>query len=123
MDQLVYVKLKNNLLNMDLEKQLIEVIDQRIRTLPNYNELRLNPELILLCCNLVENACVDKKIKIDKKALCVRVLASIFAYSEPEKKQVSESIEFLHCNKRIRKVSIIKKCALIVYDWVCRKFL
>jgi hypothetical protein len=123
MDQLVYVKLKHNLLNMDLEKQLIEVIDQRIRTLPNYQELRLNPELVLLTCNLVENAVIDKHIKIDKKSLCLRVLTSIFTYTEADKKQVSETIEFLHCNKRIKKVSIFRKCILIVWDWVCRKFL
>ncbi len=123
MDQLCYVKLKHHLKNMDLEKQLIEVIDQRIRTLPNYVELRLNPELILLCCNLIENAVIDKKIKLDKKALCLRILSTIFSYNEADKKHVDSTIEFLHSNKRIKKVSFAKKCALILYDWVCRKFL
>jgi len=121
--QLVYVKLKNQLLNLDLEKQLIEVIEQRIRNLPNYLELRLNPELILLCCNLIENSLDKKKVKLDKKALCLRVLASIFQYSEADKKHVDNTIEFLHSNKKIKKVSFSKKCVLIVWDWIKRKLL
>lgn len=123
MDQLVYVKLKNNLLQADLEKQLLEVIDQRIRTLPDHSSFRNNPELILLTCNLIENACVDKKIKIDKKALCIRILHAIFSYAEPEKRQIGETIEFLHSNKKIKKVSLVKKCLAITWDFVKRKFL
>lgn len=123
MDQLVYVKLKNNLLQADLEKQLLEVIDQRIRTLPDHSTFRNNPELILLTCNLIENACQDKKIKIDKKALCIRILHTIFQYGEPEKKQIGDTIEFLFSNKRIKKVSIFKKTLAITWDFVKRKFL
>lgn len=125
MDQLNYVKLKNNLKHLDLEKQLITTIDQRIKSLPNHNELRLNPELILLVCNLVENAVFDKKtkLKVDKKALVVRVLHSVFNYTEPDKKQVDQHIEFLHANGQIKKVSFAKKCSSIVWDWLSRKFL
>ncbi len=123
MDQLVYVKLRHVLKDMNLEKQLIEVIDQRIRTLPNYMELRLNPELILLCCNLIENAVIDKKIKLDKKALCLRILSTIFQYNENDKKHVDSTIQFLHANKRIKMVSFSKKCILIMWDWIKRKLL
>jgi len=129
MDQLCYVKLKNSLKHLDLEKQLVDNIDKRIKTLPEYQKLRLNPELILLVCNLVENAVFDKKkkkkkiIKIDKKELVIRVLDAIFDYAEPEKKIVDTQVEFFFTNGDIKKVSFFKKCVSLFFEWVKKKLL
>lgn len=129
MDQLCYVKLKNTLKHLDLEKQLVDNIDKRIKNLPDYQKLRLNPELILLVCNLVENAVFDKKkkkkkiIKVDKKDLVIRVLNSIFDYAEPEKKIVDTQIEFFYTNDDIKKVSFLKKCLSLAFEWIKKKLL
>ena len=75
MDSLIYVDFKKTLLTADVEKQLQTVIEERIKSLPTYLEHRLNPELILLACNLIENWCKDnKKLKLNKKVLCLKVL-------------------------------------------------
>lgn len=123
MDSLNFVKLKNNLLHLDLEKQLVETIEKRIRNLPNFQELRLNPELILLVCNLIENAQTNNKRKIDKKPLVIRVLHTIFTYSEADKKHIDQTIEFLYANGKIKKVSSFRRFFAVVLDWVSRKFL
>ncbi len=124
MENLVYVKQKNILNNLDVEQQILKVIEGRIKALPSFLELKLNPELILLSCNLIENACEDMtKKKIDKKALLIKILTGIFNYTEPDKKQVGDIIEFLHANRKIKKVALWKKIALVSVDFIKRKFL
>ena len=117
-----FVIYKRHLAKLNLEKELLAVVDEKIKGLPNYTELRLNPEMILLCCNVVENA-VSKKDKVEKKELVVRVLGSIFNYSAADKKTCEEHIEFLHSNKRIKKIKVWKKLFLYFNDWLQRKLL
>lgn len=121
MDSLVYVKFKRNLLKSDIEKQLVDVVNTRIRSLANYMELRLNPEMILLVCNLIENGANSKKLKIDKKDLAMKVLHSVFSYSDLDKRHVSDTIEFLHSNNKIKRVRLLKKIFAVLYNWIKRK--
>ena len=124
MDSLIYVDFKKTLLTADVEKQLQTVIEERIKSLPSYLEHRLNPELILLACNLIENGCKDnKKLKLNKKALCLKVLQSIFTYNPVEIKQFETILEFLHLNDKIKLVGLKKKVLIIAKDWIKRKFL
>lgn len=117
-----YVKFKRQLAKVDLEKHLLQVLDERIKSLPNYSELRLNPEMILLCCNLIENGS-KKKHKIQKKELAIRVLSSVFNYNPVDTKNASDVIEFLHANNRIKKIKVARKFGLFIIDWIKRKFL
>jgi len=117
-----FVKFKRQLAKVDLEKHLLQVLDERIKSLPNYAELRLNPEMILLCCNLIENGC-KKKDKIQKKDLALRVLTSVFSYNPVDTKNAGDTIEFLHANKRIKRIKMIKKIGLLLLDYIKRKWL
>lgn len=123
MDDLVYIKLKHSLRDTDLQKKIIEVVESKIKILPDYLQLKTHPELILLVCNMIENSVIDRKIKLNKKELLMKVLQSIYTYTELEKKQVFETLEFLHANKLIKKVSFVKKCSAVVFDFIKRKFL
>lgn len=117
-----FVVYKRHLAKLNIEKELIAVLEEKIKGLPNYQELRLHPELILLCCNLIENS-VSKKDKVVKKDLAVKVLSSVFNYSAADKKSCEESIEFLWSNKRIKKIKFWKKVFLYLEDWLKRKLL
>lgn len=116
------VKFKRQLARSDLEKRLIDILQEKVKSLPSYEELRLNPELILLCCNLIENGC-GKKDQVDKKLLCINVLDSVFGYTNAEKKLVDDSIEFLWATKRIKRIPLIKKLIYYVIDILKRRFL
>lgn len=116
------VKFKRQLAKSDLEKRLINILEDRIKSLPSYEELRLNPELILLCCNLIENGC-DKKDLVDKKVLCIDVLHNIFNYTNAEKKQVDDTIEFLWATKKIKRIPLLKKIIYYIIDIIKRRFL
>jgi len=116
------VKFKRQLARSDLEKRLISILEEKVKSLPSYEELRLNPELILLCCNLIENGC-ERKDQVDKKMLCISVLDNIFGYTNAEKKQVDDSIEFLWATKRIKRIPLVKKIIFYVLDILKRRFL
>ena len=122
MESLIFVKFKRHLMRSDIEKQLIDIIEQRITALPDYQTLRVNPELILLVCNLIENG-LTKKHKSDKKALCLKVLNHIFSYNNTENQQVDDTVEFLHSTKKIKKVSLAHKLVVLGADWIKRKLL
>lgn len=128
MDELCYVKLQNNLKQVDLEHRLTTVIRKKIVELPNHIDLRLDSELILFICNLVENTVFNKsgkkkKIPIDKKRMVIKILDSIYTYSEFEKVQVSNKIEFLHLHDQIEKVKLYKKYSNLAWEWVKKKLL
>lgn len=124
METLPYVKFKRGLLVVDLEKQLLEVIHTRIKTLPNYIELRMNPELILLVCNIIENMVNDKSLKgMNKKELATKILNGLFSYNPNELKQLDTVIEFLHSTKKIKRVPFLKKLLVVFGAWIKRKLL
>jgi hypothetical protein len=64
---------------------------------------KMNNDILLLICNLVEHLVKDKKIK--KKDLVLDVLQQIFNISAAERLQIDANIEFLHSNKAIKKLS------------------
>ena len=122
MDSLIYVNYKRSLLVSDVEKQLSDIIETRIKALPNYLEHKLNPELILLACNLVENG--SKNIsKLNKKGLVIKILQGIFTLNPVEIKQLDNVIEFLHSNGKIKLVGVVKKIRIVGKDWLKRKLL
>lgn len=120
---LVYVDYKNSLLKNQLEKRLEEAIVAKIHSLNEYQQYKVDVELILLVCNLVENGMSDYGIKIDKKQFVIKVLSRIYTYSPNDIKHIDEIIQFLYDNNRIKRVKLWKKVTLIVWDWIKRKIL
>ena len=116
------VKFKRQLRRSNLEKQLNDILEGKVKSLPSYEELRLNPELILLCCNLIENGC-QRKDQVDKKILCINVLDNIFRYTNAEKKRVDDTIEFLWNTKKIKKIHLVKKILYYLLEILKRRFL
>ena len=113
--------LKNSLSKHFVFHDLVNVLVTKIKEIPKFEELKLNIELTLLCCNIVENS-VKKKTKVDKEKLVVESLTQIFTLTEDEQKTIENHIEFLHTNKRIVKIDEVKTFFKDVGDWFCRKF-
>jgi hypothetical protein len=116
------VKFKRGLARSDLERKLGELLEQKVKSLPDFNTLKLNPELILLVCNMVEEGS-EKKHNIDKKELVMKVMDNIFTYGDNEKRLLDDQIEFLHGTRKIKKVKLVIKIIHFVLDWITRRFL
>ena len=56
--------LKNSLSKHFVFHDLVNVLVTKIKEIPKFEELKLNIELTLLCCNIVENS-VKKKSKVE----------------------------------------------------------
>lgn len=128
MDNLCYVKLKNHLLTLDLENQLVTIIEKKVKAIPNYLDLKLDNDLILYVCNIVENSDISKKSKIkkkkiDKKEFVITILTRIFGYLDSDKKQVDRIIEHMYIKGDIKKIPILKKCKSLMFEWVKKKLL
>ena len=92
---------KNNIFNC-----IRDVIIQKLQKIPELQKLKLNPELTLLVCNIIENFISNnsKNHKIDKKQLAIEILTTTFGLTILEIQQLKDQIDFLYNNKKIKKV-------------------
>jgi hypothetical protein len=117
------LKFKNRLLIHDKFHSLLNQIHDLVKGLHQHEDLRGDPELILLVCNLVENLLGKNKFKIDKKELVIAILDKVYNLTDEEKQQLDIQVQFLYDNGKIQKVSWVKLAMHYTTDWVFRKFL
>jgi len=114
--------LKNSLSKHFVFHNLVQVLIKKIKEeIPKFEELKLNIELTLLCCNIVENT-VKKKTKVDKEKLVVDALTDVFTLTEIDQKTIKDQIEFLFTNGKILKVDEVKKFFRDAGAWFSKKF-
>jgi len=114
MSDLQIIPLKNNLL-LDWKKQ-----DVKTKIISRVNELNMNLtnyktdyEFIILICNLVEYL-VSKKDNINKKELVLTVFNDLFGLTPEEQEQLKNTIDIIHLQNKIKKISYWKlfKCGV-----------
>lgn len=132
MEQVVYIQPKNSLM---LEKNKIDIINKinvRVKALPQMEitpqALKMDMEVLLFVCQLAEHLVIndkdDKKHKIDKKEIVMKAMEMSFVRLTNEEKAVIENnIEFLHNNKRIKRVGTVKMLSATICEWITRKIL
>ena len=114
--------LKNSLSKHFVFHNLVQTLIKKIKEeIPKFEDLKLNIELTLLCCNIVENT-VKKKTKVDKEKLVVDALTDVFTLTEIDQKTIKDQIEFLFTNGKILKVDEVKKFFRDAGAWFSKKF-
>jgi len=107
--EIATVHYKHNLKKHNIIFGLIDKIAENIKKIPNYENSRVEIELVLTVANIVENyVSKGNKKKIDKKQIVIDALNKVFSYSEDEKRLVSSLIDFLFNNGKIKKLSFLK---------------
>jgi hypothetical protein len=93
--------------SLDLE---IKSNDVKSKIVSRLTELKLidtkykvNPDIILLVCNLIENLVKNKKI--NKKQLLLDIFVQLYNIQPADRAIIETNIEFLHSNKSIKKLS------------------
>jgi hypothetical protein len=64
---------------------------------------KVNPDVILLVANLLENLIKNKKI--NKKQVLLDIFVQLYNIQAPDRAIIETQIEFLHSNKSIKKLS------------------
>jgi hypothetical protein len=114
------IKLKHSAKNVILENTLIKSIVDKIKLIPQFDQLKNDIELTEHVCNLVENSITkNKKSKpIDKKNLVIKIIVLLFNLNtEGEKKNIEQHIDYLHNNKMINKIPLSKKILNSLKNW------
>jgi hypothetical protein len=107
------VKIKNSIKIFTKTNVLIDQLIKHIQTIPNYQNLKNDIELIEYICQLVEQMIKkgnsDKSNKIDKKQIVLTVLQQLFALNPNEISSVANQIEYLVINGIIKKKALFSK--------------
>ena len=124
-DNLCYIKPKNALKKRDKKQKIINAIKEKVMSLHNHQALRngnsVDPELILMVCNCVENA-IKKHAGINKKEFVIEVLNNIFGGLNPQEvAQVESQCQYNYDNELIEVIPCLYKVGSILYNYIKSK--
>ena len=118
------VPFKNTLAAHIKQNQIIDDVCKIIAEIPDLNKMRLDPELTVYVCNIIENL-IEKKDKkeISKLDLASTILAKACNLEHTDLDIIIKQIKFLDNNGRIKKASAVKKLSKSAWGWFKRKVL
>lgn len=84
------IKLKHSARNVILENTLIKNIVDKIKNIPQFDQLKNDIELTEHVCNLVENSITGNKNSkpIDKKNLVLKIITMLFSLNNDLEKKL-----------------------------------
>jgi hypothetical protein len=117
---MIGLKFKNSLA---LRVKIETIKTEKLKIIPNINDLKLNVELTLFICRCIETE-IKKKHKMDKKELFFVIMTAIFENLTREDNIILEQqLQFLHDNNSIKQSSLKNYIANGLYNWFERKIL
>ena len=121
MSDLSHIPLRSNLLQNYKFIEVKQKIISRLTELHlNDNKFRIDNELLVLLCNLIEHL-VKKSDCISKKELSIDILKTIYNLSTEEEASISNNIQFIWSNKMIKKISNYKLFKTGIKEWFFKK--
>jgi hypothetical protein len=102
--------------------RIVEIVVADIKSIPEYQKLQRNMDLVLRICEIIENLVYENGIKGQskgfKKDLAIKVFDKL-GWNTPEHHDFLENaIMFLWSSGRIEKVKLMRR----IWGWVCRLF-
>ena len=118
------VDFKNSLDDHNTTYTTVDAIVQKIQSIPNHQNLKLDLELTLYVCKVVENV-ISKKSKtstIDKGEIVVSVFKAIFPrLTDEEIAYVKKQIQYFWSNKLIKRRSTLIKFGIFAFNIIKKK--
>jgi len=94
----------------------------KVQAMPDLHELKLDLDVILYVCNIIENNIKQNETKsIDKKKIIIDIIQKCTPLNPPEILILNKMIEFLHSNHLIVKISKIEKTGSKILNWALKK--
>jgi len=119
------VEFKNTVAAHIKQNKIIDDVVENIVKIPDFLKLKMDPEIVNYCCNVVENLIKkeDKK-EISKLDLVTSILIKAWDLKEEnELDQVIKQIKFVVNNNQVKKISKTKKYKKYIKDWIVKKLL
>ena len=109
-----------------LEKlaDLSKAIEAKIKLMPDFNDLKFDPDIILYVCDIIENNIKQNEVKsIDKKQIVISILQKCYTFTQPELIILNKMIEFLHSNHLIKQITLVEKNSSKIINWMIKKII
>ena len=118
------VEFKHTLASHIEQNKIIDEITQIISQIPNFINLKMDPEVTVYVCNVIEQKIKgEHKKNVSKLNLATLILTKVWNLEENELDVVIKQIKFLDNNGAIKKVSSRKKYGKYITDWLVKKLL
>ena len=118
------IKENNKIKHLNKLSELFKGIIAKVQAMPDLNDLKLDLDVILYVCNLIENNIKQNETKsIDKKKFVVDIIQKCTPLNPPEILILNKMIEFLHSNHLIQKISKIEKTGSKIFNWALKKII
>ena len=116
------VEFKHTLASHIEQNKIIDEITQIISQIPNFINLRMDPEVTVYVCNVIEQKIKgEHKKNVSKLDLATLILTKVWNLEEQELDIVTKQIKFLDNNGAIKKVSKSKKYGKYLKQWIIKK--
>ena len=116
------VEFKHTLASHIEQNKIIDEITQIISQIPNFINLRMDPEVTVYVCNVIEQKIKgEHKKNVSKLNLATLILTKVWNLEENELDVVIKQIKFLDNNGAIKKVSKSKKYGKYLKQWIIKK--
>ena len=116
------VEFKHTLASHIEQNKIIDEITQIVSQIPNFINLRMDPEVTVYVCNVIEEKIRGKhKKNVSKLNLATLILTKVWNLEENELDVVIKQIKFLDNNGAIKKVSKSKKYGKYLKQWIIKK--
>lgn len=117
------VEFKNTVAAHIKQNKIIDDVVEIIKKIPDYIKLKFDPEIIVYCCNIVENLIkIEDKKEINKLNLVTTILIKIWDIKEDnELDYIIKQIKYVVNNNQVKKVSKSKKYKKYIKDWIIRR--
>jgi len=116
------IKENDKIKHLNRLSELSKGIIAKVQAMPDLHELKLDLDIILYVCNIIENKIKQNETKsIDKKKIVVDIIQKCTPLNPPEVLILNKMIEFLHSNHLIQKVSKIEKTGSKIFNWALKK--
>jgi hypothetical protein len=116
------IKENDKIKHLNKLSELSKSIIVKIQAMPDLPDLKLDLDVILYVCNLIENNIKQNENKsIDKKKIVIDIIQKCTPLNAPEVIILNKMIEFLHSNHLIQKISKIEKTSSKLFNWALKK--
>lgn len=117
------VEFKNTVAAHIKQNKIIDDVVEIIVKIPDFLKLKMDPEIVNYCCNVVENLIKkeDKK-EINKLNLVTSILIKAWDLKEEaDLDYIIKQIKFVVNNNQVKKISKSKKYKKYIKDWIVRR--
>lgn len=121
-DTLEFVSSTPHLKSFVVLNKIVELVVADIKSIPEYQKLQRNMDLVLRICEIIENLVYENDIKGQpkgfKKDLAVKVFDKLGWQSPEHHDFLENAIMFLWSSGRIQKVKLSQR----IWGWICKLF-